>query len=442
MENVPNMLVLHKGAAMRFIVDSLEAQGYRWAYRTLDARFTGVPQRRLRVIVLATNSNDVLPEDVLLSQDRGEPPDASFHGDAYGFYWTEGRGGIGWARDAIPTLKGGSTIGVPSGPAVWLPGNERGNKLLMPSVEAGEALQGFPRGWTAPAVVPGQPDHRWKLIGNAVPPGLAQWLGERLRDPRPFVAKEARRFDGLKGWPSTGWGTDGQAFTAPISAWPRRLRYTHLKEVIELDQSEPMSWRAANGFLRRLDESKLRIDPIFLRDVEEHVRATRPALHRPRHGRRPAAVGEALPPGSWASSPEARRRMQANRGRDTKPELVLRRELFGLGLRYRLHCRPEPLIRNRLDIVFRGAKVAVDVRGCFWHACSLHGTAPKANALRWREKLERNVARDRQLESDLVALGWQVVVVWEHDDPVVAAKEVAALVKSGPPIRDRAQSRP
>ena len=120
-------------------------------------------------------------------------------------------------------------------------------------------------------------------------------------------------------------------------------------------------------------------------------------------------------PVSFASTPQVRRRMQRQRSWDTGPELVLRRALYGQGLRYRLHARPLPELRRQADILFRPAKVAVFVHGCFWHACPRHGTQPKANARWWREKLERNRSRDRDTSRRLRREGWHVVRVWEHD---------------------------
>ena len=88
---------------MRFLVDELEALGYRWAYRLVDSRFTGVPQRRQRVIFLA--SQDIDPRTVLFADEAGEPIERHFRDDVYGFYWTEGIRGLGWAKDAVPTLR-------------------------------------------------------------------------------------------------------------------------------------------------------------------------------------------------------------------------------------------------------------------------------------------------------------------------------------------------
>lgn len=120
--------------------------------------------------------------------------------------------------------------------------------------------------------------------------------------------------------------------------------------------------------------------------------------------------------------------MQANRGRDTEPELRLRRLLHAQGLRYRVDYRPEPLLNRRADIVFRGARLAIFVHGCFWHGCPAHFSAPKANATYWSEKIERNQRRDADTLARLQASGWRCLVVWEHEDPHDAAAAVLALV--------------
>jgi DNA mismatch endonuclease Vsr len=136
---------------------------------------------------------------------------------------------------------------------------------------------------------------------------------------------------------------------------------------------------------------------------------------------------------SWASSEQSRARMQRQRQKDTRPEMALRRELTRLGMRYRLQRRPEADLRARMDLVFIGPRVAVDVRGCFWHACPVHGTRPKANASRWQEKLERNVARDQATVEALTLRGWLVVVVWEHEDMRAAADRIKSAVQQRPP---------
>ncbi len=82
-------------------------------------------------------------------------------------------------------------------------------------------------------------------------------------------------------------------------------------------------------------------------------------------------------------------------------------------------------------MVFPKAKVVVEVRGCFWHACPEHRTSPKANADWWAEKLEANRRRDEDTARRLTAAGWTLVVVWEHEDPEAAAQEIELLVRDG-----------
>lgn len=127
--------------------------------------------------------------------------------------------------------------------------------------------------------------------------------------------------------------------------------------------------------------------------------------------------------------------MLGNKRRDTAPELRLRRELHRLGCRYRIDMRPLPELGRRADVVFRPAKVAVYLMGCFWHGCPDHYSAPKNNAAYWSTKVDRNRVRDADTLSRLAAAGWVGVVVWEHDDPVKAAERIKHLV------RDRTSAR-
>lgn len=120
--------------------------------------------------------------------------------------------------------------------------------------------------------------------------------------------------------------------------------------------------------------------------------------------------------------------MSRQRRSDTKPELALRRAVWARGLRYRVDYAPLTDKRRKADLVFTRARVAVFVDGCFWHRCPEHATAPKSNATWWREKLEANVARDRDTDAQLDAAGWTVVRVWEHEDSEAAAERVVATV--------------
>ena len=272
-ENVPNMLALDGGKAMAYLVAELEALGYRWAYRVVDSRFTGVPQRRRRVILLASQSED--PRPVLFGEDAGPRDESALADSAFGFYWTEGRGGLGWARDAVPTLKGGSTIGIPSPPAIWVPGAEPHLRFVTPGLEDAEALQGFPRGWTN--VLDGIPrarGHRWKLVGNAVTTRVARWVATALITPGTTDWAQ-QRWQPVGSWPTAAWGSSGAVWAVDVSEFPRHEVYEPLRSVVELSTAAPLSDRAINGFRNRLLQGNLGRFPGFREDVHAFADAGR-----------------------------------------------------------------------------------------------------------------------------------------------------------------------
>ena len=128
------------------------------------------------------------------------------------------------------------------------------------------------------------------------------------------------------------------------------------------------------------------------------------------------------------SSKTASNRMKAAKPRDTAPEKALRSELHKKGLRYRIDVRPVETLNRRADIVFRSAKVAVFVDGCFWHGCPKHGTQAKANAEFWRNKIKQNQARDAETNQLLKKAGWKVVRVWEHESPGKATEKILNII--------------
>ncbi|NYI81046.1 DNA mismatch endonuclease Vsr [Nocardioides panzhihuensis] len=131
---------------------------------------------------------------------------------------------------------------------------------------------------------------------------------------------------------------------------------------------------------------------------------------------------------SWASSEAARRTMQGNRGRDTKPEMAVRRLIHANGLRYRVNARPEGDLRRTADIVFTRIKVAVFIDGCFWHGCPTHFTMPRANREFWERKIQHNMARDGETTMVLTQRGWTVLRFWEHESPDDIAETIATTV--------------
>lgn len=113
--------------------------------------------------------------------------------------------------------------------------------------------------------------------------------------------------------------------------------------------------------------------------------------------------------------------MRRVKGRNTSPELKVRKALTGLGVRYRLNRKDLP---GSPDIVMAGRRLAIFVHGCFWHGhdCARGSRVPKANREYWTAKVARNVARDARTAAELVASGWRVETIWECD-----LKDAAAL---------------
>lgn len=112
-------------------------------------------------------------------------------------------------------------------------------------------------------------------------------------------------------------------------------------------------------------------------------------------------------------TPDRRSANMSNiRSRDTRPEMIVRRLVHGLGYRYRLHV---PTLPGKPDIVLPRLNAIIDVRGCFWHqhpGC-IDSHIPKSRIGYWRPKLERNQLRDRQNQRAIRKLGWRILVVWE-----------------------------
>lgn len=131
------------------------------------------------------------------------------------------------------------------------------------------------------------------------------------------------------------------------------------------------------------------------------------------------------------TTPGRQSAFQKQKTKDTEPEKALRRALRARGLfGYRKHAKVLPDVRRTVDLAFIGARVAVDVRGCFWHGCPDHSRRGTANAAWWDEKLAGNIERDRDTEQRLTEAGWHVVIVWEHEEMETAAERVLEAVEA------------
>lgn len=266
LENVPFMLQLSRGRAMEVIIARLEQLGYRWAYRVVDSRSFGVPQRRERVYLLASKTED--PRAVLFADDLGVPKNLEWSKTrSFGFYWTEGIRGLGAAVEAVPTLKGGSTIGIPSPPAVVLPSRE----IVTPSIRDAERMQGFPPDWTLPTTKVTRASHRWKLVGNAVTVDAAEWIGGRLVSPGSYDdSRDVGLEQGTSPWPRAAYNVGKGRFVASVSAYPRHTEREPLHKFLEQPRSL-LSAKATRGFFSRAKQSSLKFPPGFLEAVEAHL---------------------------------------------------------------------------------------------------------------------------------------------------------------------------
>lgn len=266
LENVPNMLTLHGGEPIRRITEWLDEDGWDWAYRTVDSQHFGVRQRRRRVFLVASKSQD--PCGVLFADEVGGPAVRKRH-SAYGFYWTEGNRGIGWGEGVTPTLKGGSKLGIASPPGVWIPGAEAGKAICRPSIRSGERLQGFGAGWTEGA---GKLGERWKLVGNAVTVPVAEWIGRRLFSPGTPVDVDRCALVPERRWPAAASSVAGKREAWRFSERPINVRARmSLAALLDRYSSEPLSLGATTGFTKRLKASTLRRDDQFMSALNTHI---------------------------------------------------------------------------------------------------------------------------------------------------------------------------
>lgn len=103
--------------------------------------------------------------------------------------------------------------------------------------------------------------------------------------------------------------------------------------------------------------------------------------------------------------------MSQIKGKNTKPEVALRKALWNLGYRYRLNSA----LPGKPDLTFTSYRTVVFVDGCFWHKCPDHFVQPKTRSQFWADKIENNVLRDQKNNKTLKSQGWHVVRIWEHE---------------------------
>ena len=274
LENVTNMLSLGKGSAMEGLLQPFESLGYRWAYRKVNAQAWGLPQRRERVLFVLSNDDAVDPCRVLFADDAGKPTRPKmdrWHERAFGFSWTEGNAGAGYAFNGTGPLRVGSGFGIPTPPAIVL----TDGRIVTPGIRDAERLQGFDADWTEPADHvggPGRQGARWRLAGRAIPPVMAEWVAKRLVEQGDVVCPDSKRtiVDG-KSWPGAGYGQAGRRIAVEASTYPVCEERPDLQNWLDLAEAKDLSARATKGFLKRYTNGKLKKVPSFICALSNHV---------------------------------------------------------------------------------------------------------------------------------------------------------------------------
>lgn len=272
LENVMFMLHLGKGAAMEHVVGGLEDLGFNWAYRLLNTSNFGIPQRRRRVYFVASRKHDAV--SALFDEhepNRADPERKCLSGSAsYGFYWTEGTYATGITENGVPPLKTGSTIGIPSPPAIILSNGTVGT----PTIGDAERLQGFRKGWTRAVAGVGRESFRWKLVGNAVSVPVARHVIRgvlRATGAEPAQHENAEQFCmQMRKWPDAAFGRGGRRYAMPNNGMSGMKPHVPIQEFLS-ENLKPLSAKATWGFLRRAQRGRLSFPDGFLDRLEAHA---------------------------------------------------------------------------------------------------------------------------------------------------------------------------
>jgi DNA (cytosine-5)-methyltransferase 1 len=264
LENVPFIVHLDRGQALKIVLEQLELRGYRWAYRIIDTAAFGLPQRRRRWFLVASLMHD--PAAILLLNDYF-PVDITDAG-ANGFYWNEGNRGIGWTMDAVPPLKSGSGIGIPTPPAIW--DHER-QVIWTPDVRDAERLQGFRAGWTKvdATSLTGTSRRRWRMIGNAVSVPVSRWIAERIRDAAE--GKINGTDFAIDRLPKAAFFDGERRYETKVGAYPVLRKASPILNFLAFDP-QPLSRRATHGFRVRYEMSPLQKNQQFMLALRHHER--------------------------------------------------------------------------------------------------------------------------------------------------------------------------
>jgi DNA (cytosine-5)-methyltransferase 1 len=154
-----------------------------------------------------------------------------------------------------------------------------GGEIVTPEIRDAERLQGFVADWTASATSGKRKNNpRWKLVGNAVSVPVATWVGEQMMSPRTYFGDFDQPISRARSkWPPAAWGRKGETYFVRVSAWPERMRYTHLHEFLEYPLKR-LSARATEGFFHRLNSGSLSCFPSnFKQTIATHLQRMKAA---------------------------------------------------------------------------------------------------------------------------------------------------------------------
>lgn len=431
LENVPGLS--HKGLAYEEggeargeIADHFRALGYKLRASILLAADYGVPQlrRRLFVVGVLDGLDFDFPDPTHLGGWRRDSLDK----------WESERRRRGLLRhltlkDALGDL-----------PLLLDPASNT-NQYLRDAQSGYEKLMRV--GHKGPLT-----DHEARALGDAHAALIRHVpVGGTWRDIPPHLLPDRfkggmRRTDSTNLFgrldperPSYTITTQFNNVTAGCFTHPEEDRALSVREGARL-QSFPDTFTFAGTVSSRCRQIGNAVPPLLAQHLACAIAGSLSEESKPKRPRRVVSV---LAPPDPAPTDESRSRMETQKRRGTDPEDRFFSALRAQGIVVRRHVKPLDGLRREADGCIKKDKIAIFIDGCFWHGCPEHSRDTKSNTLWWREKIDKNKARDADTNAKLEAAGWTVLRVWEHEDPEIAAKQVASTIEEKRATASRAR---